>query len=179
MCFPIKTDDRALEQDLMRGKGMAISFVMMVLTACGTPAPPDMNVAAKRNAIGAYVGMWEEAARAATTSDRDLSAIAQYATDEALETLTRAVGTDRANGIFTRGMPASDPEVFSVDSALRPSVIGIFDCSDRTSVAKYRIDGELAEEIDNGRRSVTAQVEHQADKTWRVTQFAVGEVGTC
>ncbi|WP_228714288.1 MULTISPECIES: hypothetical protein [Pseudonocardiaceae] len=135
---------------------------------------------AKQKAIAAYLGMWSDMATAATTSDWQSSTLAQNATGEALQTISRSLYADHYNGLVTKGRPVNHPEVASVDPQDKPTSVTITDCGDSTDWLKYHADsGELADDEPGGRRHIEALVKKAVDGSWKVTTFAVHEVGSC
>jgi len=185
-------------------KGTATAVATLIVAACGaaptnqpgepgmqtgvdasnapeasTPAPPRPVDIARQKATEAYVGMWRDMAAAATTSDWQSPTIARHATGDALGVITRSLRTDHTDGVVTRGEPVNHPHVSTVDSTETPALIMITDCGDSTHWLKYRLDGEPFDDTPGGRRSITAEVKLQSDGSWKVTRFAVQEVGTC
>ncbi|MFD0204020.1 MULTISPECIES: hypothetical protein [Saccharothrix] len=135
---------------------------------------------AKQDATAAYLGMWREFAVAGTTSDWQSAALGKYATGVALTNLTRGLYADHYNKLVTKGEATHDAKVASAEPADNPTKIIVTDCSDSTKALKYRADnGQLADDTPGGRRLINGQVELQGDKSWKVTDFAVREVGTC
>jgi hypothetical protein len=124
--------------------------------------------------------MWREFATAGVTSDWQSAGLGRYATGVALTNLTRALYADRYNGLVTKGEATHDVQVVSAEPADNPTRIVVTDCSDSTTSLKYRADnGQLADNIPGGRRRINGQVDLQNDKSWKVSDFAVREVGTC
>lgn len=135
---------------------------------------------AKQDATAAYLAMWREFATAGTTSDWQSAALGKYATGVALTNLTRGLYADRYNGLVTKGEATHDAKVMTAEPADKPTKIIVTDCSDSTKALKYRADnGQLADDTPGGRRLINGQVEPQADGSWKVTDFAVHEVGSC
>jgi hypothetical protein len=135
---------------------------------------------AKQDATATYLGMWREFAAAGTTSDWQSAALGKYATGVALTNLTRGLYADHYNKLVTKGEATHDAKVASAEPADNPTKIIVTDCSDSTNALKYRADnGQLADNTPGGRRLINGQVELQGDKSWKVTDFAVREVGTC
>ena len=124
--------------------------------------------------------MWREFAVAGTTSDWQSAALGKYATGVALTNLTRGLYADHYNKLVTKGEATHDAKVASAEPADNPTKIIVTDCSDSAKALKYRADnGQLADNTLGGRRLINGQVELQGDKSWKVTDFAVREVGTC
>ncbi|MCP3800695.1 hypothetical protein NLX83_15615 [Allokutzneria sp. A3M-2-11 16] len=148
-------------------------------TAASTSAATPVETA-KREAIAAYLGMWNDFVHAATTSDWQSPTLGRHATGTALSTLSRGLYADHYNGLVSKGSPTHNTEVSSVDSESAPSKVIVGDCSDSTAALKYRADtGQPANDGPGGRRRINATVQRQTDGTWRVTDFGVQAVGTC
>ncbi|MGH3603222.1 MAG: hypothetical protein ACRDQI_04265, partial [Pseudonocardiaceae bacterium] len=179
-----------------------VSIAAVALTACGAgvsgPAPATTHSAAqspsstsrtspsspadvaRQQAIAAYQGMWRDFTDAATTSNWRTPELAQNATGDALLVLSRTMYADHYNGLVSRGQPANNPRVSSVEPGEAPTAVMISDCGDDSHWLKYRADnGQLADDTPGGRRAITAEVKLARDGTWKVTRFAVEAVGTC
>lgn len=141
------------------------------------PSPADL---AKEKAIAAYLGMWIDMADAATTSDWQTPKLAQNATGEALQTISRSLYADHYNGLVTKGRPVNHPKTASVEPSDDPTSVMLTDCGDSTNWLKYRADnGQPADDGPSGRRQIDAVVKKAVDNSWKVTTFAVHEVGSC
>ncbi|MEV6445134.1 hypothetical protein [Amycolatopsis sp. NPDC051716] len=153
-------------------------------TSSSTPAttsvalrPADL---AKQRATAAYVGMWSDMADAATTSDWQSPKLAQNATAEALQTISRSLYTDHYNGLVTKGRPVNHPSVQWAEPEENPTTVTIADCGDSTNWLKYRADnGQPADDGPGGHRRIEALVKKAVDGSWKVSTFAVHEVGSC
>ncbi|WP_245849097.1 hypothetical protein [Lentzea kentuckyensis] len=144
------------------------------------PSAPTAAEQAQRDALAAYLGMWDAFVAAAATSDGQSSKLSQYATGFALSTLSQGLKADRDNGFVSKGSPNHNAQVSSVEPLANPVKVTIGDCSDSTNALKYRVDnGEPADDGAGGRRFIKATVEKQADGSWKVTSFGVQGVGTC
>jgi hypothetical protein len=145
-----------------------------------TSSPNSSDDAAKDAATTAYFGMWEDFTAAAETSDWQSPELARHAADEALSVLSRGLYADHYNGLVTTGELILDPAVSSVDPPKNPTTVVIADCADTSDWLVY--DSETGVPVDDqsgGLRAITAVVEEQGDGSWKVTGFAVGEVGSC
>ncbi|WP_405657776.1 hypothetical protein [Streptomyces sp. NBC_00079] len=128
----------------------------------------------------AYLGMWRDMAVAAKTSDWDSPQLGRNATGDALSTISRALYADHVNGLVSRGVPKNYPRVTKAAPAANPTTVVISDCGDSTHWLRYRKDtGKLADDKPDGRRDITAEVKKQKDGGWKVTRFAVWQVGSC
>ncbi|MER5299690.1 hypothetical protein ABT039_09550 [Streptomyces lasiicapitis] len=145
-----------------------------------TERTPPVSETARKRATAAYLDMWRDTAQAAKTSDWKSPRLARHATGEALKTITRGMYADHRNGLIAKGMPENAPKVTKVTPVADPTTVVISDCGDSSHWLKYRKKtGELADDKPGGRQSITAEVEKQGDGGWKVTRFAVWEVGSC
>jgi hypothetical protein len=143
-----------------------------------TPRSPADS--AGRAAIAAYLGMWQDFAKAGTTSDWQSPTLAQYATGIALSNMSRGLYADHYNGLITKGNATHDARVSSVDPASNPTTVVVTDCSDSTHAQKYQAsNGQPANDSPGGRRLINAIVQKQSDGGWMVSDFGVQAVGTC
>jgi hypothetical protein len=142
-----------------------------------TSSPADV---VKQKALDVYLGMWHNMAGAARTSDWRAPSLSEYATGQALNTISRGLYADHRNGLVTKGAPRNEPQVAAVTPADEPTRVTISDCGDSTHWLKYRADtGKPANDGPGGRRAITAIVDRQDDGRWQVSDFAVRAVGTC
>ncbi|WP_231500204.1 hypothetical protein [Saccharothrix sp. NRRL B-16314] len=150
-------------------------------SAAGSPSTPQSpDEAVKQDALAAYLGMWKDFVDAGTTSDWQSPKLGQHATGIALTNLTRGLYADHSNGLVTKGQPALNPMVSTVEPAGDPKKIIVSDCGDSTAWLKYRADGnQVADDKPGGRQKINAVVEKQADGSWKVSDFGVHGVGTC
>lgn len=152
-------------------------------TSAGSTRPvPTASSAgtAREQAVEAYLGMWRDMAEAGKTSDWDSPGLARHATGGALSVISRSLYADHLNGLVSKGEPKNYPKVTKVDPSANPTTVMISDCGDSTHWLMYRKDtGELADDKPGGRRDITAEVKRQKGGGWKVTRFAVWEVGSC
>ncbi|NKQ55582.1 hypothetical protein HFP15_22110 [Amycolatopsis sp. K13G38] len=124
--------------------------------------------------------MWQSMARAGETSNWQAPELAQYATANALTTITRSIYTDHFNHVVSRGTPKNYPQVTSAEPQNAPETVMISDCGDSSGTSKVREGtNDPINDAPGGRRAIVAEVKKQADGTWRVNQFAVQGVGSC
>jgi len=142
-----------------------------------TPAPGKGR--SQNDALAAYQGMWQDFAAAGETSDWQSPQLGQHATGVALTNLSRGLYADHYNGLVTKGAPVLAPHVTAADEAGSPSKVTITDCGDSTHWLKYRADNGQLSDTAGGRRLINAIVEQQSDGSWKVTDFAVHDIGTC
>ncbi|WP_419995064.1 hypothetical protein [Streptomyces boninensis] len=106
--------------------------------------------------------------------------LAKYATGEALSVISRGLYANRKNGLVSKGEPKLYPKVASVKPARDPATVIVKDCGDSTNWRQYRKkDGKLADDKPGGRRDIEAEVKKQPDGSWKVTEFALWELGSC
>jgi hypothetical protein len=135
---------------------------------------------ASREALAAYRGMWADFVAAGVTSDWQSDELGRHATGIALTNLSRGLYADSYNGLVTRGEPVLDPRVTSVEPADDPTTVRVTDCGDSSGWLKYRADtGARANDSPGGRRMITAVVERQSDGSWKVSDYAVRDLGSC
>ncbi|PKV94758.1 hypothetical protein ATK30_5643 [Amycolatopsis echigonensis] len=149
-------------------------------SAAAPPASTAPADAARQGAVAAYLGMWEDMAAAAKTSNWQDPRLGQHATATALTNITRGLYADKANGLVTKGQPKNSPKVSSVEPPTDPTKVIVADCGDDSNWQHYRADnGQPANDGPSGRRQINAVVERQGDGAWRVTDFGIHEVGSC
>jgi hypothetical protein len=148
-----------------------------VASTSESPQPADI---ARQRATAAYLGMWQDMADAAATSDWQSPKLAQNATADALSRISHGLYADHLNGLVTRGHPINHPTVESVEPAMAPTAVNLTDCGDDSQWLKYRADtGQLADDGPAGRRRIKAMVKKAVDGSWKVVNFAIQDVGTC
>ncbi len=153
--------------------------------AAASPVPESPGVdsdvdRASRDALATYEAMWQDFAEAGLTSDWQSPELGRHATGIALTNLSRGLYADNYNGLVTRGEPVLDPRVTSVEPVDDPTTVRVADCGDSSNWLKYRADtGARADDNPGGRRMITAVVELQADRSWKVSDYAVRDLGSC
>jgi len=144
--------------------------------ASGSPAE-----AAEQAALAAYRGMWAayDSAGQPPEADPDYPVLERYATGDALETLVAGLTSIRQAGLVLDGEVVYSPTVTELSPPSAPNMARVEDCADSTSAARVRADGEPFEDEPGGRRRIVADVEVVDGGIWKVTGFAVREVGSC
>lgn len=179
-----------------------LAALVFVATGCSTPAPEgngtptpiptqlrapsptaeDLVEAARSAALAAYAGMWrayDQAGRAPAADPND-PRLAEFATGEALANLMTALGRLRDRGLVFEGTyELTSPEVVELSPADAPTSAKIEDCQDSSEWMVVRADGGDYEDEPGGRQAVFVDAVLDDDGTWRVSGFAVREVGTC
>lgn len=141
------------------------------------PSPRDL---AGKEALAAYRGMWADFVTAGLTSDWRSPDLGRHAIGVALTNLSRSLYADHYNGIVTKGEPILNPIVRSADPTDDPVKVIVGDCGDSSHWLKYRADdGALTSATSGGRRRITGVVDKQADGSWKVSDYAVEDLGTC
>ncbi|ORT46920.1 hypothetical protein KBI5_22570 [Frankia sp. KB5] len=144
-----------------------------------SPSPTSPADAAGQRAIAAYVGLWKAMAEASHTSNWQSPDLVRYASGSALQVLSGSLYADHLNGFVSRGEPVLHPQVTSVSPSEAPTTVMLSDCADSTNWLQYRTDGTLVDDEPGGRRLVTSEVRLHEDGSWRVTRFAVEDLGSC
>jgi hypothetical protein len=150
-----------------------------------SPAPSlrapsqDARSTADARAIAAYRGMWNAYAAAGEVADPTHGDVAQYATGDALESLTGALDGYRKKGQVMKGRPALTPRVVSRSPGDPVSRLEVKDCADTTTWLVYDKSGDLINDVPGGRRSIGATVIDTGNGVWKVSLFGAREVGTC
>lgn len=147
-------------------------------STAATPLPSSPADSAEKEAIAAYVAMWQDTAAAATTSDWQSPRITQHATGDAALVISKALYTDHLNGVVSKGAPNDNPRVISVQPPADPNTIMISDCGDSTNWLQYTTNGQPFGSP-GGHRQITAEVKKQPGRAWKVTRFAVEALGSC
>jgi endonuclease YncB( thermonuclease family) len=139
----------------------------------------DPVVEAEHAALEAYRGMWEAFSMASQVADPEHPDLARYAAGDALEVLVAGLEANRREGLVSDGGEvALYPEVVEVEPADAPAEVRIADCADTSETRRIRPSGPPFSDSPGGWRQVTAAVQ-LVDEVWKVTDFAVQEVGSC
>lgn len=139
----------------------------------------DASSTADARAIAAYRGMWNAYAAAGEVADPTHGDLAQYATGDALESLTGALDGYRRKEQVMKGRPVMNPRVASRSPGNPIRQVEVEDCADSTHWLVYDKSGALADDEPGGRRSIGATVKDTGGGVWKVSLFGVREVGTC
>ncbi|CAO5240083.1 Lipoprotein [Frankia sp. AgKG'84/4] len=178
-----------------RSAGRGASFVVaagMALGGCGgahhvAPAPastPSRIASASpfavpgTDALVAYRGMWADWAAMASTGDYQNPRLADHVSGRALSLIYRAVYTNQHNGQFSRGNPMISPKVTAEDPAGSPGRATISDCVNTSNWLVYDSSGHLQAGTPGGRRAVQA-LALKTDRTWKINQLVIQDVGSC
>ncbi len=128
--------------------------------------------------LAAYREMWADLVAAARTSDFQSPLLSHYTTGDAHTLFVQGLAHDQLHGIVTRGEPVIDPRISSLTPAGHPTRATVTDCFDDAHWLEYTTSGARAKNTPGGRRATTADL-IMSRGTWKVTELAVGSVGSC
>jgi hypothetical protein len=136
---------------------------------------------AERAALAAYTGMWAayDAAGRPPAADPNNPEPARYADGSALDALVNGLVSMSESGLVFEGQVVFAPEVVDISPASAPTRARIEDCADSSGSVRVRADGEPFEDEPGGLRRIIADLEQTGEGVWKVTSFAVLEVGSC
>ncbi len=143
------------------------------------PPPTETAVSPEQAALAAYRGMWKAYVDASQDPDPTRPDLTRYAADDALQVLVEGLETMARNGLASRGDVVLNPQVSSLEPADDPTSAEITDCVDTSGTELYRLSGEPYEGSPGGPRRADATVEDTGNDGWKVTGFALYEVGSC
>jgi hypothetical protein len=145
------------------------------------PTPPSLGTTsadARTAALEAYRGMWRAWVDAGTTSDPTHPDLARYASEQALQSIVRALAINRDKGWVSKGEPVIAPRVESASPPTNPAMVRIRDCIDTSNWLNYKASGELADDTPGGKRLVVADVKPSSG-VWKVAGFGITAVQSC
>lgn len=148
-------------------------------TATQTPTPPDGDGGGAATGLDAYRGMWQAYQEAIAIPDPEYPELARYAQDSALEVLVNGLRSVQEQGLVGTGDVELNPRVTALILASTPPRTEIEDCMDTSGSRLVKQDGSPYEDNPGGRRLATATAVQLADGTWKISGFAVRDVGTC
>lgn len=145
-----------------------------------SPMPSlDPATAAEAAALEAYRGMWAAFAAASRDADPEHPDLPRYAAGDALAILVSGLEANRREGLVSDGGEVVlHPEVVELEPADAPATVTISDCADTSETRRVRPSGPPFTDSPGGWRQVNATVE-PVQGVWKVTSFAVQEVGSC
>jgi hypothetical protein len=131
--------------------------------------------------LAAYAGMWQayESAGQPPGADPDDPALARHAAGEALDALVSGLVSMSRAGVVFQGRVMFAPQVVELSPASMPARARVEDCADSTGSARVRVDGAPFADEPGGLRRIVAELERSRAGMWKVTSFAVLEVGSC
>jgi len=177
--------------------GLALGATTLMASACTSrhvaPVPsPSLAVpstatssaasgaAAVQAAVAAYRNMWVAYDAAVQVPDPGDPNLARYATGDALRTLVSGLQSLKDKGLKGTGTVAVSPQVTAVSPAEAPNHVSLRDClNDAASHVVRASAGPAYSDPPGGKHLTLADVERQADGSWKVTGFGVRAVGTC
>jgi hypothetical protein len=136
------------------------------------------SIAAERDAINAYRGMWGAFVEAGKTSDPEAPDLRKYTSDQALKLISGSLYADRSNKQVTKGELLTDPTVTVLKPTDVPTEATIVDCVNDEKWLKYKASGGLLNDVPGGKHRTTATVKLTSEG-WKVTSFILREKGTC
>jgi hypothetical protein len=123
--------------------------------------------------------MWADMASAARTADYQSPRLSRHATGDALSQLSQGLYANKQHGIVTKGNPVTNPTVSSVEPDTNRPSVAISDCLDGTHWLNYvAATDELQNDTPGARHSTTATVA-LINGSWKVTELAIGQDGSC
>jgi len=141
-------------------------------------AAPDTPELAKQKAIDAYLGMHRAFLKAGEIADPAYPDLAKYTAGAALQRLTGSLKSMQQDGLRGRGDSVFYPEIASLSPPAAPTKAQIRDCMDTSKTEVYKANGDPYQDEPGGWRLVLADVELTSGE-WKVTDFAIREVGSC
>jgi hypothetical protein len=180
------------------GLGTSAAAVCLVLTACGPDSPGPQQSAAPsatasatpsaptstspvdpaESALSAYRSMWKAFVAASDVADPAYPNLARYADGDALKVLVNGVKDLQSKGLVNQGDVLLSPKVTATSVSVKPAQVQIADCVDTAGTHLVKKDGSAYNDSPGGRRSAQIKVTETA-AGWKVTSFALFEVGTC
>lgn len=177
--------------------GVVVSVLLLAGCASGgsgsAPAVPGPSLRAPsqvvvsadaggrvRAAVAAYLGLlraFTEASNAGVTAEG--GGLGRFATGSALRLLAGGLAENRARGVRTRGAPVVEvPRVVEVAPLAVPVSVSVVGCVDDGGWPLYTVAGRWVDSGPSGRRRTSARVVDMGG-VWKVSELAVGAVGTC
>jgi hypothetical protein len=123
--------------------------------------------------------MWDAYVTAIAVPDPNHPSLARFTTGDALQVLTDGLEAVRRDGLAGRGNVALDPAITGRQPQSAPETVQIVDCVDTSGTELYRVDGEPFDDTPGGFRRAEATVRNAGNGEWKVTGFALYEVGSC
>jgi hypothetical protein len=147
-------------------------------TPSATPSVTSTAESDEELALAAYRGMWDDTVEAAKTSDDKSPLLARNATGSALARIVQTLYSARQKGLVTKGKLALDPVATKAATNASLVRVSIKDCADTSHWLLYKKSGARADDSPGGRRQITATAAG-LNGTWKVTDFQVGDIGSC
>jgi hypothetical protein len=153
-------------------------------TASPSPSPSmraptaDARDIAETRAVEAYRGMWRAFADAGAAGNPEHPDLPRFADEAALRVLVSGLQANKKQGLVSRGDIVYSPKVTAVAPVSAPTEVTIVDCADTSKAKRVKTSGAPFQDAPGGRRLIRATV-RGGDDAWKVTTFAVNEVGSC
>jgi hypothetical protein len=154
---------------------VAASSTLRSVSSTTTTLPPTGAAAL---ALTAYRGMWTDMVLASRTSNYQSPLLPQHASGTALSTLVQGLAKNQQAGIVTKGKPQMNPQVTSFAPIGDPTQVTVTDCFSDVHWLDYKRSGGLVDSTPGGRHATSALVIDLAG-TWKVTELAIQQAGTC
>lgn len=122
--------------------------------------------------------MWKAFVAASDIPDPAYPDLARYADGDALNVLVKGLKDMQSKGLVNQGDVVLQPQVTAVSLSVKPAQVQIADCVDDSGTHLVKKDGSPYQDTPSGRRSAQIKVT-QTTAGWKVTSFALFEVGTC
>ena len=173
--------------------GSMLCAATIVLASCGSGPSKDAASTTLRSvpsttttqptgaaalALAAYRGMWTDMVIASRTSNYQSPLLPQYASGTALSTLVQGLAKNQRAGIVTKGRPSMNPQLISFAPIGDPTQVTVTDCFSDVHWLDYKKSGGLEDSTPGGRHATSALVIDLAG-TWKVTELAIQQSGTC
>jgi hypothetical protein len=181
---------------------LGVAAAALAVTACGpgepattasatigpsspssTPATPSASTSSSpadpaESAVSAYRSMWKAFVAASDIADPAYPDLARYADGDALKILVNGVKDLQSKGLVNQGDVVLSPKVTATSLSVKPAQVQIEDCVDTAGTHLVKKDGSAYNDSPGGRRSAQIKV-NETPAGWKVTSFALFEVGTC
>jgi hypothetical protein len=195
-----RRERRSRRRPMRRQLGMVAALMVASLAGCGdgqrtesavaptsattTSTPvgvgrPSVPAVGAPSAMQAYRNLWKAYVAASRIPDPAYPALTHYADGDALEVFVNGLRMMRRNGLVGRGDVALHPRVTAVRYDARPPTVHIEDCADTGASRLVRRHGSSYEDTPGGRQAVNAVASRIQLGAWRITSFALFEVGSC
>ena len=179
---------------------LGIVLSLLALTAACAPAKPQPNQsspsaapanpaipvspspaagAGAATALDAYRQMWKAYIAAIKIPDPAFPDLAKYMQGDALKVFTDGLTRVKDQGLVGTGEVTINPSVVASMPNATPPTADIADCADTSNSRLVKKDGSSYQDTPGGKRKVTAKAAQQPDGSWKVSAFAVHDVGSC
>jgi len=122
--------------------------------------------------------MWRAYVEAIRIPDPNYPDLARYTQGDALQVFATGLTSVQDDGLVGEGDVTLAPRVVA-ERPGNPSTADIEDCVDTSQSRLVKRDGSPYEDSPGGRQSARATATEVSPGGWKVTAFALFEVGTC